>query len=214
MGRFKTSAALFALGLSAAACGPVAEIGLTPTSNPSLYSVNQPVVQRTDYMLDLASGGSGIHDAELGRLDNWFQSLQLGYGDRVWVDGAYADPRSREDVARVAAPYGILLAEGAPLTAGAPQPGSVRVIVSRTTASVPGCPIWENKQIGISTKTSTNFGCSVNSNLAAMIGDPNDLVLGQVGSDRYGATGAKAVGNYIKKVPTGAGGTVKSEGGL
>ena len=211
MVRFKTSAALL-VGLSTAACMPVADQGLTHVNNPSLYSVNQPVVQRTDYVLDLAAGG-GVSEPELARLDAWFQSLQLGYGDRLYVDGSgYADARSREDIARVASTYGLFLADGAPLTAGSPQPGSVRVIVSRSVATVPGCPIWEDPQIGQSARTSTNYGCSVNGNLAQMIADPNDLVLGQAGSDRNGDTGAKAVGNYVKRVPTGVSGSVKAEG--
>jgi pilus assembly protein CpaD len=212
MVRFKTSAALLMMGLSTAACMPVGEQGLTPVSNPSLYSLHQPVVQRTDYVLDIAASG-GVSEPELARLDAWFQSLQLGYGDRLYVDGGgYADARSREDIARVAASYGLFLADGAPLTVGAAQPGSVRVIVSRSTASVPGCPVWEDPQIGQSSRTGTGYGCSVNGNLAQMIADPNDLVLGQAGSDRNGDTGAKAVGSYIKRTPSGASGAVKAEG--
>ena len=213
MVRFKSSAALAGLAAAVTACGPVTN-GLTPVSNPSLYSVNQPVVQRTDYVLDLASGGSGLPASERARLADWFETLQLGYGDRVSIDlpGGYADPRSRQDVAEIAGSYGLLLSEGAPITAGAVQPGAVRVIVSRTTASVPGCPIWEDELVGAPERTSTNYGCATNSNLAAMIADPNDLVLGQTGrGSGDAADAAKSVGVYRNRTPSGTGGALKSE---
>jgi pilus assembly protein CpaD len=209
MVRFKSSIAVLALGLGA--CMGTND-GLTPERNTSLYSVNQPVVQRTDYVLDLGTSGSGLASSEQARLDDWFRSLQLGYGDRIYVDdGGYAQPASRDQVASVAAHHGLLLSEGAPVTAGNVQPGSVRVVVSRTTAHVPDCPNWEEIPYGARVSTHQNYGCATNSNLAAMIADPNDLVLGQTGSgDRGGATARKAIETYRTKAPTGAG-NLKSE---
>src|SRR3546814_13234870 len=100
MQRFKLSAALVTAGF-AAACGPVTN-GLTPISNPSLSSVNQPVVQRTDLVLDLNTTGSGLPASEQERLAAWLDTLQLGYGDRVAIDQAgYVDSASRHDVAAV-----------------------------------------------------------------------------------------------------------------
>ena len=215
MARFKSSAALAVLAIATTACGPRSD-RLTPVSNPSLSSVNQPVVQRTDYVLDVNSSGSGIPVSEQQRLANWFESLQLRYGDRVSIDQAagYADPSSQQDVSDVAAEFGLLLTQGAPITAGSVQPGSIRVVVSRTSASVPGCPIWQDPQIGAPTKTSSNFGCATNSNLAAMIADPNDLVLGQTGSsDGNSTAGNKAIKQYRTAAPTGAGGLKTEKAG-
>jgi pilus assembly protein CpaD len=210
MTRFTSSAALVAIALGLSACGPETN-RLTPVSNPSLYSVNQPVVQRTDFALDLAAGG-GVPASEKARLADWFESLRVGYGDRVYVDEAgYGDRQSRADVAEVAADYGLLLSHGAPVSAGSAAPGMVRVIVSRTDASVPGCPVWEDELVGAPERTASNYGCATNSNLAAMIADPNDLVLGQTGDDRGGSVqGSKAVKLYRDRVPTGSGG-LKSE---
>lgn len=212
MANLKSTAALLALGLAVTACAPDTN-RLSPYYNPSLSSVNQPVVQRTDYVLDIGATGAGVPDAELDRLSHWFESLQLGYGDKVSVDqpAGYADARSREDIARVAGAHGLLLSEGAPVTAGAVQPGSVRVIVSRTTASVPDCPAWQTGEVGARISTAPNYGCAVNSNLAAMVADPNDLVLGQTGSGNgNAATASKAIKSYRDKKPTGEG-ALKSE---
>lgn len=212
MVRLNTSIALMLLTLPVAAtqaAGPGSR-----DSNPTLYSTNQPVVQRTDYVIDLDASGNGLSPHERSRLSAWFESLELGYGDRVFVDGdAYASEGARADIASVAGEYGILLSDGAPISAGAVGQSSVRVIVSRTTASVPGCPRWEQGGYGASANTSRNYGCAVNSNLAAMIADPNDLVLGRTGGiDGRDESGTKAIQTYRKKAPTGAG-NLKSAGG-
>jgi pilus assembly protein CpaD len=212
MAHIKPTAALLLLGLSAAACAPAGE-RLSPAFNPTVYSVNQPVVQRTDYVIDLARAGRGISDPELSRLSQWFETLQLGYGDRVSVDsGPYDDPVARQDVAAVAAEFGLLLVKGAPVTAGSGQRDVVRVVVSRSAAAVPGCPNWgDGADIGGRISTSSNYGCSVNANLAAMIADPNDLVLGQT-SDGVAdpAESSKAIKSYRNRVMTGFEG-LKSE---
>jgi pilus assembly protein CpaD len=181
MNRLPFSAALTVLALGTAACGPETN-RLTPISNPSPYSVNQPVVQQTSYVMDLSSGGGALPVSEQARLADWFESLGLRYGDKVYVqDGGYYGS-ARDDVAGVAAEYGVLVDEGAPVAAGPANPGGVRVVVTRASASVPGCPIWEDPLVGAPEQTSTNFGCATNSNLARMIADPNDLVRGQTGA--------------------------------
>lgn len=170
-------------------------------------AVNVPVVTRSDYALDVAAPGGTLPSQEAARLDGWFHSLQLGYGDVIYVDGpdAYG---ARDDVARVAAKYGMLVSNGAPVTAGAVAPGSVRVVVSRTRASVPGCPNWDvPSQPNFDNAQITGFGCTVNGNLAAMVANPEDLIHGQEGSgvgDPRAA--AKAVDTYRKATPTGSGG--------
>ncbi len=204
-------------GLAAAALPGIAATAAEPLSqhrNNSLYSVNQPVVERTDYVFDVAGGGGGLAPGELGRLDGWFASLGLQYGDRVAVDESRGttDPRARADIAALAGRYGMLLSDGAPVTTGAVQTGTLRVIVSRSFAYVPGCPQWDPQEIGARVSVSPNLGCASNSNLAAMIADPNDLVLGRNGSvDNRGVVTNRAMKAYRNLVPTGISGEVKAE---
>ncbi|HEY1606206.1 MAG TPA: CpaD family pilus assembly lipoprotein [Allosphingosinicella sp.] len=177
----------------------------TAQDNWSLNSFNQPVVQRADYVLELANPGPGLPVSERARLRAWFTSLGLGYGDRVAVEAPYGSDPTRADVARVAAEYGLLLSETTPIVPGQAEPGAIRVIVSRSFAHVPGCPFPDGHQ-GPSA-TSLNYGCAVNANLAAMIADPNDLVLGQAGSAAGDPnTAAKAIRTYRDAKPTGANG--------
>ncbi|APE27070.1 CpaD family pilus assembly protein [Aurantiacibacter gangjinensis] len=201
------------LGLALSACGGIT----TANNNFSLNSVNQPVVERSNYVLDLRSGVSGIDVAEQSRLDDWFEMLDLGYGDRVAVDSSVTSAAAEEDIAAVAARYGILLSEGAPVTQGYVEAGMVRVVVTRSTAHVPGCPDWsEGYGFQQGNYTSDGYGCAVNSNLAAMVADPEHLLDGAEGTgETVVMTSNRAIDTYRNTEPTGAGGLpqVSSEGG-
>ena len=171
-----------------------------------LAAVNVPVVTSADYVFDAAAPGGSLASGESDRLNGWFQGLGLGYGDTIYVDG-YA-PGAHAQVAAVASRYGMLVTPGTPVTAGAVPSGSVRVVVARRRATVPGCPNWSgHSQPDWDNKTMSNYGCAVNSNLAAMIANPEDLVHGREGSavsDTLAAT--RAVDMYRTKQPTGSGG--------
>lgn len=191
------------LATTLAGCGHV------PYDEPSrgVASVNVPVLTRSEFVFDAVAPDGALSPAESARLNGWFSSLGLGYGDSIYVDGAYAGA-ARDDVARVAGQYGLLLSDGAPVTAGTVGPGTVRVVVSRARASVPNCPDWSEKsQPNFANRSLSNFGCGVNGNLAAMVANPQDLIHGQddsgVGDTR---TATKAVESYRKAVPTGTGG--------
>ncbi len=177
-----------------------------PIDNPAkgVSPVNVPVVTRADYALDLAAPDGTLASSEAARLDGWFRSMELGYGDMVYVDGP-SGYGARDDVARVAGQYGMLVSLGSPITAGPIPQGMVRVVVTRTEASVPNCPNWSHPSTPAYDDTSTsNFGCAVNSNMAAMVANPQDLVHGREGSGVGDTlTSSKAVEQYRKAVPTG-----------
>ena len=166
--------------------------------------VNVPVVERADYVFDAAAPGGSLPAEEAARLDGWFRGVGLGYGDTIYVDGDYSGA-ARADVARIAGQYGMLVSAGSPVTAGGVAPGTVRVVVSRARASVPNCPNWSvPAQPNYNNRTMSNFGCSVNSNLAAMVANPTDLVHGREGSGISDTTrAAKAIDLYRKTEPTG-----------
>lgn len=175
-----------------------------PLADRGVEPVNQPVLARSTYMVDLAAPGGVLSPSEVGRLDGWFRSLDLGYGDSIYVDGAYSET-VRTQVADVAGTYGMMVLPAAPVTAGALPEGTVRVVVSRTRAEVPGCPNWSvPSQPNFENRTMSNYGCGVNSDLAAMVADPQDLFHGREGTAVGDAiTAAKAVDFYRRAAPTG-----------
>lgn len=152
-------------------------------TNRSLESVHQPVVERTNFVLDLTTGPGGLSLPEQRRLSGWFESMNLRFGDRIYVDDPQDSDATRAAVGAVAGRYGMLLAEGAPVTEGYVNTGAVRVVIVRTSASVPGCPDWRNNSdANFLNGTSHNYGCATNSNLAAMVADPEHLVKGATGT--------------------------------
>ena len=186
------------LGLALSACGGI------PT-NRGLESLKQPVVQRNNYTLDLAGGPGGLSLPEQRRLAGWFEAMDLRYGDRVSVDDPGGSYAARDAVAALAARHGLLVSDDAPVTAGAVQPGAVRVVVSRSSASVPGCPDWSAKSdVGLNNATHPNYGCAVNSNMAAMVADPEHLLKGASSNgDTVVMSSSKAIDSYRKGKPTG-----------
>ena len=189
---------LIALASSLAACN-------TPDlADKGLASVNVPVVTSADYVFDAAAPDGALAPGEADRLNGWFQGLGLGYGDSIYVDGAYADA-ARNQVAAIAGQYGMMVSAGAPVTAGAVAQGTVRVVVSRRRAQVPNCPNWSlPSQPNYDNRTLSNFGCGVNSNIAAMVANPQDLIHGRQGAGTNDVdTAARAVIFYRSTPPTG-----------
>jgi pilus assembly protein CpaD len=206
MSRMIKLAAVSALGLAVSGCASQPHT-LTPANNTSLYSLHQPIVEHTNFIFDVAADADGVRPADQVRLAAWFDSIGLTYGDHITIDEArgYESGPARRDVAKVAGDHGLLVSEaGAPLTEGGPPAGSIRVIASRASASVPECPAWLDPGIESPTRTGSNYGCAINSNLAAMIANPDDLIRGREASGNGNArTAGRAIRVYREGQPTG-----------
>lgn len=195
-------ACALALALSAtlAGCGGM-------TSNSSMNSVHQPIVEKVNYTLDLSTGGGGLPYPERERLSAWFDEMGLRYGDRVAVEDPLASPDTFATIETLAARYGLEVARGIPASAGFVEAGTTRIIVTRSKAVVHGCPDWSaHAAANINNGLSTNYGCSVNSNLAAMVANPEHLVKGDgTPSQTTIMSSNKAINSYRTKDPTGSG---------
>ena len=197
---------LFAPLLAALVIAAPFGAGQADRYNRGAESVHQPVVQRSDYVFDVT--GNGLDPVEATHVRQWFNAIGLAYGDRISIDGSVGTAGSNRDIAAIVADYGMFLSAGAPVTQGAITPGDVRIVVSRSTASVAGCPDFSQpSQPNFVGAASSNYGCAVNSTLAAMVANPEDLVNGgQTGSAPNGETAAKAVRVWRNADPTAKGG--------
>jgi pilus assembly protein CpaD len=201
---------LIAFASSLAACH-------TPDlADKGVAAVNVPVVTSEDYVFDAAAPDGALAQGEADRLNGWFQGLGIGYGDSIYVDGAGTDA-ARGQVAAIAGQYGMAVSDGAPVTQGLVQPGMVRVVVARRRAEVPHCPNWDiPSQPNYDNRNMSNFGCSVNSNIAAMIANPEDLIHGREGDGTSNVnTATRAVQFYRSQPPSGQKGlqAVTTKGG-
>jgi hypothetical protein len=111
--------ALALLALPLAAC--------KTSVNRGVESVHQPVVSHDAYTYDVQAGPDGsLSASEARRLDDWFASIGLGYGDQVAiVTDAYYSPTLRDGIADVVARHGMLVSEDSSAAAGAAPAGSV-----------------------------------------------------------------------------------------
>jgi pilus assembly protein CpaD len=189
--------------------------GLSTKNNNMVESIHQPVVERTNYTLDVTTGAGGLSLPEQRRLAGWFDAMGLRYGDRVSIDDPLSSGATRAAVEAVASRYGILLGDGAPVTPGYVNAGTARVIISRSIAYVPGCPDWrQNSENSLGNNTSSNYGCAVNSNLAAMVANPEDLVRGSTTTgETLMMSSNKAIETYRAATPTGSTGLKVNETG-
>lgn len=177
-------------------------------SNRSLDSVHQPVVRNSIYQFDVAAANGELPPSEQGRLQGWFDAMGVRYGDRIAIEdpSTYGASSAQATVRSMIGRRGLLLSPDAPVTTGTVPEGHLRIVVTRASASVPGCPNWESKSsINVTNSTSSNYGCAVNSNLAAMVADPNDLIKGNRDDSYDPATAARAIKTYRTKPQTGAG---------
>ncbi len=196
--RLAGTALALSLGLALAGCGGM------PT-NRSLNSIHQPVVERANYTFDVNAGSSGLSYPEQRRLADWFEAMDLRYGDRIAIDDPLGSQATRASVEAIAGRYGLLVSEDAPLTVGHVAAGTARIVITRSRASVPGCPDWSAKSdTNLANGLSSNFGCAVNSNFAAMVADSEHLLKGaHGGSDTVVMSSTKAIDAYREQAPTG-----------
>jgi pilus assembly protein CpaD len=174
--------------------------------NRMLNSVHQPVVQRDRYVFDVETlPGGGISIPEQRRLAGWFETVGLKYGDRIAIDDPLQSKATIAAVDTVAGRWGLFVDGPAPVTPGYVAAGGARIVVMRATASVPGCPDWTAKSdFSMSNKTTSNFGCAINSNLAAMVANKEDLVQGAAGTGETTVmSGTKAIDSFRAARPTG-----------
>lgn len=103
----------------------------------------------------------------------------------------------------------VLFALGSLLAAGSAQAkhnfsvDSVnQPVVTSTRAVVPNCPNWQSAGVDSGALTDTNYGCATNSNLAAMIADPMDLIHGKSSDVTDTSSATRAVKAWREAEPT------------
>lgn len=170
--------------------------------NRGVESVHQAEVRRDDYVLDVPAGALAASDRD--RILQWFAAIDLAYGDRVSIDGSAAgNITDTSSIAALVGRYGLFVTPGAPVTQSEIAPGYLRIVVSRSTASVPGCPDWSQpSQPNFTSSSMSNYGCAINSTMAAMVADPQDLVRGVAAQGGDAETATKAIRSWRDAAPT------------
>src|SRR3546814_8544014 len=108
------------------------------TSNRSHESVHQPVVRNAIYQFDVASAIGGLPPSEQGRLQGWLYAIGVGYGDRIAIEdpSVYGHAEAQATIRAMVERRGLLLSDTAPVTTGEVPADSLRIVVTRASASV------------------------------------------------------------------------------
>jgi len=194
----RTLSALLAVSAALAACGPV---------NQGVSTVKTPQFQTKSLSIDIKFVGDEIGPMQAAALQEFLASANLGYGDRVSLDDPMAQGADvrRAAVGEIVGRFGLLLADAGPVLPGRLPAGMVRLVIERSVANVPDCPDWRRpSNFELAASTSSNFGCATQSNLAAMVADPNDLAEGRDYAGADGTTVVKATDAFRRRVPTAA----------
>ena len=195
---------LLALAGSLAGCTG----GSAANSNRSMDSVHQPIVSNQIFNFDVATLGGDLPPSEQGRLEGWLDAMGIAYGDRIAIEdpSLYGKGPATAMIKRMVERRGLLTTDAVPVTAGAVPAGYLRVTITRANARVPGCPNWDRKQSSSQVNaTSSNYGCAVNSNLASMVADPNDLIKGARNETPDPSSATKPIRVFRDKEPSGSG---------
>jgi pilus assembly protein CpaD len=201
-----------AMGIAVSGC-----LGGGGTVNRQLESVHQPVVTQQNFTFDVPVTNGELAPSDLNQLTGWLTAMNVRYGDRVSIDdsAAFGANATRGTVDELLRRQGMMLTENAPITPGAIPAGHVRVIISRASARVDGCPNWRTRSaIDYSTTTTSNYGCATNANMAAMIADPMDLVRGQSDRSNDPLTASNAVAGYRRRASQSGGSLPSNDGGV
>lgn len=186
----------------------------SPAASPK---VNKVTLTHLTHDVMFAANTVDIDSNALAGLQAFLDRQQVGYGDRVYVVAASANP---DPVAtrRAEGVSGLLARQGLSATvlanaewAGVPASGNgVRVLVHRFVVVAPRCPDWRKPaKADYGNTQASNFGCADAVNLGMMVADPRDLVEGRSMGGASGDAAAAAVKRYRdgKVMPLDASGT-------
>lgn len=180
-----------ALALGACATQP------TPAEIPMSDTAKSLTVERVRVQLAtaFAPGRSDLSVAEAERLETFIDQAGLRPDDKAYIAVATSDPLARSRVQHVSAllaQRGIGVVPVAPPASGV-GPNRVLLMADRYVVKAPSCPNWTDSSATPHTNTpDSDFGCATQSNLALMVANPRDLVVGRTlaPADADQATGA------------------------
>ncbi|MDT0575693.1 CpaD family pilus assembly lipoprotein [Croceicoccus sp. F390] len=194
----------FAIMLLAALSGCIGGVA----TNRSLYSQKQPVVESTRHIFTVSGATTLLPVQEQARLNAWLSSFMIGDGDSVTILSGGAGLLARRDLAGIIEAHGLLPTMISSFAAEPLPPGVAQIVLTRARAFVPGCPDWSAKSdANPANATHPGYGCAVNSNVAAMIANPHDLLRGQAEvGNTVAKTASKAIDSYRQQPPSGING--------
>ncbi|MFO0993551.1 MAG: CpaD family pilus assembly protein [Hyphomicrobiales bacterium] len=197
-----TLAALFAL----AACDtpfPETQNDFVPVSSSDRFPIE---VAKGPVKFDVPTDKTALNAQQRDTIVRFAQQAKSNYASTINVRRPSGGGRGP---AVASAIHRILIKQGVPdsMIAQSTYPGDAQspVIVSyiRTWAVTQECGNWdEDLTVTFSNSGYANFGCSVQNNVAAMVANPNDLVMPRTETPSDPTRRSKVFTDYRNAVPT------------
>lgn len=169
---------------------------------PTAAYVDKQIVvspTRSVHSISFVDGKAWVSDDEKAYLSAFLDATVHDHEHTIMVEqpGLRANRIARQ---RSAAVVALLRNSGYhihPYPDAATVPGQVQVAVDHLIAQAPNCPNWDfHPNFAFSAQPLPNQGCSDRSNLAAMVANPRDLVVGQVPAAPTGHPPLRGEVNY------------------
>jgi len=190
---------VFALGLAGCTPPPAQPLGAATTEAPNPIQVT---LVREGHALHFAPAAAIPDRIETASLNDFLASSGATPGDAILIERTPPSTLKGNtlEVRREATLVAALTRQGLrPSVSYTPTlvPGDMSLTLERYVASTPNCPNW-SKMPGndFDNTLHSDFGCSMATNLAAMIADPRDLVVGRTMGPVVGDPGSAAVHAY------------------
>jgi pilus assembly protein CpaD len=226
MNRLTILSTAFALTTLLSACGDVAmsipTVGKEESTIPKLTATAED--QTHDVIF--RGHGSSISTSEADSLTSFLRTVSGGNTQAVHLTLRGNTPNGpftsvvRSAVAAGIDPSKIEVEPGPTAASTPPAPGTVLVEVTARLYKVEAldCPHLSHFMIGDqANQTSSNYGCATQTDLAAMVADPHDLVRGESGGKTDSTVAGAAVDRLhddkVKKFFTIGGGTTGASSG-
>jgi len=163
------------------------------TETPNQVQVS---LVKLTHTVRFAPGDITPNSAEVGALNDFLAQGGIARGDAVLVErhaGALDDKRMARLTAALARQG---LTTDIALT-DTVAPGEMRLTVQHYVASVPNCPNWTKPPGNDFANTlPSDYGCAVATNLAAMVADPRDLLVGRESGPIWGDAALAPIQRY------------------
>ncbi len=189
----------FAFSLAGCATPPAQPLGAVTTEAPNPIQVT---LVREGHALHFAPAAAIPDRMETASLNSFLATGGAAPGDTILIERTPPSTLKGNtlEVRREATLVAALTRQGLrPSVSYTPSlvPGDMSLTLERYVASAPNCPNWSKKPGNDFGNTlHSDFGCATATNLAAMVADPRDLIVGQTMGPVVGDPGSAPVHAY------------------
>lgn len=158
---------------------------------------------RLSHVVTFAPGRAELAKGESEKLMSFLGDAQIGSQDHVYLEPANENQLTASRIGEISREMDKRGVGAQTLPAGLEPGDRMKVIVERYVVTPPDCPNWTTPAVGDhSNEVHSNYGCSDASNLARMVADPRDLVVGRTLGPNEGDTAIAGLTRYRQGKPT------------